>query len=154
MATNNKQKSIVLLSGGIDSAACIHYYLDLDFEVKGFFLDYGQSARHNERQSAVRITAHYDIKLDQASFSTTKHYGPGEIRGRNAFLILAAVLYYPRLKGIISLGIHSGTPYHDCSPQFIREITPIVDAYTYGEVRIDAPFLTWECRPSAIMGHK
>ncbi len=139
-----KQKSIVLLSGGIDSAACVRHYLDLDFEVNGLFVDYGQSARDNERQSAMRITAYYDITLDQASFPSTKQYGTGEIRGRNAFLILAAVLYYPRLKGIISLGIHSGTPYYDCSSQFIRDITPIIDAYTDGEARIDVPFLKWE----------
>jgi len=106
-----KQTSIVLLSGGVDSAACINYYLDLDFEVNGLFLDYGQRAHNNERQSAEQIAAYYGIKLDQAPFSATKHYGPGEIRGRNAFLILAALLYYPRLKGIISIGIHSGTPY-------------------------------------------
>ena len=146
MAANSKrrQMSIVLLSGGIDSAACVHYYLDLNFEVYGFFVDYSQSALDNERRSAVRIAAHYGIKLDQAPFSATKHYGPGEIRGRNAVLILPALLYYPRLRGIISLGIHSGTPYYDCSPPFIRDITPIIDAYTDGEVKIDAPFLTWE----------
>ena len=142
--SKRKQMSIVLLSGGIDSAASAHYYLDLDFEINAFFVDYGQSARDNEQQSAVRIAAFYDIKLDQASFPSTKQYGAGEIRGRNAFLILAALLYYPRFKGIISLGIHSGTPYYDCSPQFIRDITPIIDAYTDGEVRIDAPFLTWD----------
>lgn len=146
MVENNKRKqmSIVLLSGGIDSAASAHYYLDLDFEINAFFVDYGQSARDNEQQSAVRIAAFYDIKLNQASFLSTKQYGAGEIRGRNAFLILAALLYYPRFKGIISLGIHSGTPYYDCSPQFIRDITPIIDTYTDGEVRIDAPFLTWD----------
>ena len=146
MAANIKQRqmSIVLLSGGIDSAACVHYYLDLNFEVLGLFFDYSQSALDNERRSAVLIAAHYGIKLDQASFSGTKHYGPGEIRGRNAFLILAALLYYPRFKGIISLGIHTGTPYYDCSERFIRDVTPIIEGYTGGEVRINAPFLTWD----------
>ncbi len=139
-----KQASIVLLSGGIDSAACVHYYIDLNFEVNATFIDYGQNARDNERQSAKRIAAYYNIKLDQVSLSSTEHFGPGEIRGRNAFLIMVALLNYPQYKGIISLGIHSGTPYYDCSPQFIRDITPLTDAYTNGEVRIDVPFLTWE----------
>lgn len=146
MAANSKrrQMSIVLLSGGIDSAACVRYYLDLNFEVYGFFVDYSQSALDNERRSAVRVAAHYGIKLDQASFSATKHYGPGEIRGRNAFLILAALLYYPRFKGIISLGIHTGTPYYDCSERFIRDVAPTIEGSTGGEVRIDAPFLAWD----------
>lgn len=139
-----KQTSIVLLSGGIDSAACVHYYIDLYFEVNALFIDYGQNAGDNERQSAMRIAAYYNIKLDQVSLSSTKHFGPGEIRGRNAFLILVALLYYPQYKGIISLGIHSGTPYYDCSRQFIGDIKPIIDAYAGGEVSLDAPFLTWE----------
>ena len=139
-----KQTSIVLLSGGIDSAACVHYYIDLNFEVNALFIDYGQKARDNERQSAMRIAAYYGVKLDQVSFSSMEHYGPGEVRGRNAFFILATLFYYTRFKGIISLGIHSGTPYYDCSRQFIDDITPIIDAYVGGEVSIDAPFLTWE----------
>lgn len=142
--SKRKQTSIVLLSGGIDSAACVRYYVDLNFEVNSLFIDYGQNARDNERQSAVRIAAHYNIKLDQVSLSSTKHFGPGEIRGRNAFLILVALLYYPQYKGIISLGIHSGTPYYDCSPPFIRDVTPIVEAYTDGQVRIDTPFINWD----------
>ena len=146
MATKGRQKqaATVLISGGIDSAACVQYYLDMGFEVKGLFIDYGQRARNNEQRSATKVAAYYHVKLDQVSFSCKENYGPGEIRGRNAFLILAVLLYYPRLKGIISLGIHSGTPYYDCSSQFIKDITPIIDAYTDGEVKIDAPFLTWE----------
>ena len=136
--------AVVLLSGGIDSAACVRYYLDLGFQLTGLFIDYGQRARNNEGASAVQVANYYDIPLDRVSLSTVKHFGPGEIRGRNAFLIIAALLYYPQFKGILSLGIHSGTPYYDCSQQFISDITTIIDAYAGGEVRIDAPFLAWD----------
>lgn len=57
---------------------------------------------------------------------------------------MVALLVYPRFKGILSLGIHTGTPYYDCSERFIRDITPTVEGYTGGEVRIDAPFLAWD----------
>jgi len=40
--------ALILLSGGIDSTACVHYYLDQKFDVKAVFIDYGQKARKNE----------------------------------------------------------------------------------------------------------
>lgn len=139
-----KLTAVVLLSGGIDSAACVRYYLDLGYQLRGLFIDYGQHARDNEGESAIQVANYYDIPLDKVSLSPINHFGPGEIRGRNAFLIIAALLYYPQFKGILSLGIHSGTPYYDCSQQFICDIATIIDAYAVGEVRIDAPFLAWD----------
>lgn len=139
-----KNTAIVLLSGGIDSTACVHYYLDLNFYVRGLFVDYGQLASNNERQSATQVAQYYGIKLDQVSFPSTNDFGPGEIIGRNAFLITAALLVYPQLRGILSLGIHSGVPYYDCSESFVRDIKMILDGYTNGKVRVDAPFLTWD----------
>lgn len=139
-----KLTAVVLLSGGIDSAACVRYYLDLGFQLTGLFIDYGQSARDNEGESAIQVANYYAIPLDRVSLSPINHFGPGEIRGRNAFLIIAALLFYPQFKGILSLGIHSGTPYYDCSQQFISDIATIIDAYAGGEIRIDVPFLDWD----------
>jgi len=136
--------AVVLLSGGIDSAACVRYYLDLGFQIRGLFIDYGQRARDNESESAIQVANYYDIPLDKLSLYPVKHFGPGKIRGRNAFLIIAALLFYPQFKGILSLGIHSGTPYYDCSQQFISDIATIIDAYVGGEVRIEAPFIKWD----------
>lgn len=145
MVADQKRKltAVVLLSGGIDSAACMRYYLDLGFQLRGLFIDYGQRARDNEGESAVQVANYYDIPLDRVSLSPVNHFGPGEIRGRNAFLIIAALLFYPQFKGIFSLGIHSGTRYYDCSQQFISDITNIIDAYTGGEIRVGTPFLNW-----------
>ena len=146
MIADQKRKltAVVLLSGGIDSAACVRYYLDLGFRLTGLFIDYGQRARNNEDESAAQIANYYDIPLDKLSLSPVKHFGPGEIRGRNAFFVIAALLFYPQFKGILSLGIHSGTPYYDCSQQFISDIATIIDAYVGGEVRIEAPFIKWD----------
>jgi 7-cyano-7-deazaguanine synthase len=107
------------------------------------FIDYGQYARNLERNSATRIANYYNIPFDQACFSASISFGQGEIQGRNAFFIMAALLVYPKYKGILSIGIHTGTPYYDCSEQFMKDITNILDAYTGGAVRVDAPFLTW-----------
>lgn len=160
MGEIKKPRALILLSGGIDSAACVRHYLDLNFSVRGLFIDYGQRALKNERESATHIAKYYDTLLDQVSLSHTNHFGPGEIRGRNAFLIMAAVLIYPRFKGILSLGIHSGTSYYDCSEQFIRDIAAVINGYTEGEVRIDIPFLLWDksmvytyCREKSVPIH-
>lgn len=146
MIADQKRKlmAIVLLSGGIDSAACVRYYLNLGFRLRGLFIDYGQRARDNENKSAVQVANYFDIQLDKLLLSPVKNFGPGEIRGRNAFFVIAALLFYPQFKGILSLGIHSGTPYYDCSPQFVSDLKTIIDAYTGGEVRIEAPFIKWD----------
>jgi tRNA(Ile)-lysidine synthase TilS/MesJ len=61
MDTNNINVS-VLLSGGLDSSACIHYYLSQSFKVNAIFIDYGQKANENELNSAINIARHYGTK--------------------------------------------------------------------------------------------
>jgi len=134
---------LVLLSGGIDSAACICYYLIHGFHIKGVFIDYGQIARKKELTSANNIASYYGIELDHHMFSTSQILSQGEIKGRNAFLVLATLLTYPMFRGIISLGIHSGVPYYDCSEPFVKQINKILDGYAGGQVILDVPFLKW-----------
>lgn len=135
---------IVLFSGGIDSTACIHYYLNQGFNVKAIFIDYGQITSIKEFQSATKIAKHYKISLDHLIFKNSQVYSEGEIKGRNAFLILALLLNYPQFIGIISLGIHSGVYYYDCSENFLKDIQRLLDGYTDGQVVIDTPFLKWD----------
>ena len=139
-----KRNSIVLLSGGIDSTACIYYYLSQGFNVKSIFFDYGQIAKEKELISAKNVAAHYKIELNHYVFSLPKTFFQGEIKGRNAFFVFTTLLYNPQFQGIISLGIHSGVPYYDCSESFAEEIKKILDGYTNGQVVMDAPFLKWD----------
>ena len=37
-------KAFILLSGGIDSMACVNFYKALNYEVECIFCDYGQPA--------------------------------------------------------------------------------------------------------------
>ena len=137
-----KTNSIVLLSVGIDSTACIYYYLSQGFNVKGIFFDYGQTAHEKEYFSAKKVAKFYKIELDH-HVSTSPQFFIGEIKGRNAFLIFSTLLYNPQFKGIISLGIHSGVPYYDCSESFSKNINKLLDGYTNGQVILDTPFLKW-----------
>jgi 7-cyano-7-deazaguanine synthase len=44
---------------------------------------------------------------------------------------------------IIAMGIHSGTPYYDCSPAFANRIDDFIREYTSGRTRYFSPFLRW-----------
>lgn len=137
-------EALVLLSGGIDSAACVAFYKQLSHNVSGLFIDYGQPVHEQEEKSAAAIAAHYNIP-----FTIIRCAGPetnyvDEIAGRNAFLVFAALLFRPIQRGIIALGIHKGTTYYDCSESFAEDLNRIISGYTSGQVTVGTPFLTWD----------
>jgi len=134
---------MVLLSGGIDSAACLDYYLKEKFDIISIFIDYGQKAKTYELKSARKIAEYYKVRFEEITLKSTKIFSDGEIIGRNVFLILTAIMNYPEFKGIISLGIHIGTPYYDCSESFVKTINQLLQGYMGGNVLLDAPFLKW-----------
>jgi 7-cyano-7-deazaguanine synthase len=131
----------VLLSGGIDSCACTQFYLDLSYDVTGFFVDYGQAARVPERAAALTLASHFGIECQEITCRGGALFGVGEIRGRNAFLILSAALWSPARAGTIAIGIHYGAPYFDCSAPFLGTVNILLDGYTDGRLRAAAPFL-------------
>lgn len=138
-----RKNVMILLSGGIDSAACVDYYLREGFFPIAIFIDYGQAAMKKEYESAKRIAKYYNIKLDVVKANMSNRFGQGEIKGRNAFFILVALMKCPTFSGLISLGIHAGVPYYDSTVQFVSDMKTLLDGYTDGRVRIDAPFLDW-----------
>jgi len=139
-----KTRVIVLLSGGIDSAACLHYYLDQRFGPTALFINYGQAAAKKECESAKNIAQRYSVCLDHVKADFSQRFGQGEIIGRNAFFLFTALVKYFSFSGLIGIGIHSGAPYYDTSAKFIRDTQLLFDEYTSGRVRIDAPFLRWD----------
>jgi len=101
----------VLLSGGIDSAACVAFYLEQRFFVNGIFVDYGQVAAPREIEAAMSIAKHYHIPLVKLAWSGLQKRSIGFICGRNAFLLVGALMELPEEAGILALGIHAGTDY-------------------------------------------
>ena len=109
---------IVLLSGGLDSAACASAIKERQ-RLRCMFVDYGQPAAKWEKNAADQICAALSMPLTTVTVSAQASFGVGEILGRNAFLVLTALTFSGIQVGEIVIGIHSGTPYYDCTPAFL-----------------------------------
>ena len=132
---------LLLMSGGVDSTACAHFFKQRGDNVRGVFVDYGQSAAIAERRAVKRVTNHLGIPLSTLSFRASVEYGLGEVVGRNAFLVFASLMGIQPRTGVISLGIHSGTSYYDCGPDFIEQLGDVVQSYSGGLLKLYCPFL-------------
>lgn len=134
---------LVLASGGLDSTACIEYYSNRkNTLVEALFINYGQPALVEETKAVRAICQHYEINLKEVLISSSKKFGAGFVQGRNALLLNAALMFFEESTGIISIGIHAGTNYADCSQNFTVQMQHLFDLYTNGKIFIDAPFLS------------
>lgn len=140
---NQKPKVHLLLSGGIDSAACLQYFKSMGAIVCPLFVDYGQPARDAEMKSAQSISDFYGVRLRTVSVHGVLIPSSGEILGRNSLLISAALLNMNPGLGLISLGIHTGSPYFDCGPLFVQLWDKLLFGYSDGKVQLSVPFLKW-----------
>ena len=134
---------MVLLSGGLDSAACVHFYVDFGRTPLGLFIDYGQLAAGNESRSARAVAAYYSVPLICLTWRGWLPKPIGLIQARNLFLLSAAMMERPDSISVIALGIHSGTNYPDSSESFLARVQSACDVYEQGRVKLAAPFLNW-----------
>ncbi|NLD49672.1 MAG: tRNA methyl transferase-like protein [Clostridiaceae bacterium] len=131
----------ILLSGGIDSTAVLHFYRKQQNQVDALFIDYEQLARHKELVAAQQICNFFEVELNILKVSGMGPWDSGFILGRNGFLLQTGLMSFPFSKGTIALGIHTGTGYSDCSAMFIAQMQKIYDIYTNGQIKIGAPFI-------------
>ncbi len=134
---------VVLLSGGIDSATCLDFYLEFGRQPCGLFVDYQQLARDQELKAAQSISKHYGVPLYSSKWSGRSSKTVGVVPARNAFLLIAALMERPPTATVIAMGIHAGTEYPDCSPGFVAKMRALFDLYAGGSVQVAAPFLDW-----------
>lgn len=133
---------LVLLSGGLDSTACVVYYQSLKYEVTTLFVDYGQSARDEEQRASRRVATKLGVKRIRLRIDPMRT-GVGVIPGRNAMLLSIGLMKAAFDQGLIAIGVHGGTNYPDCSEDFIRQMNVVADFYAAGSIRFDAPFVKW-----------
>lgn len=140
---SDSPKALILLSGGLDSSACVSFYLSRNYEVTGLYVDYNQAAAQKERISATMVSKHYNIKLLTLTCNGFREWGTGLIIGRNSFLLSTALLTANFGTGLIGIGLHSGTSYNDSSSYFLTQMQNLFNLYTDGRISIGAPFINW-----------
>jgi 7-cyano-7-deazaguanine synthase len=139
-----KNVLVALVSGGIDSAALLEFYLRERFCIRPLFVDFGQPAVKQELRAARAVCRHYGVRLSIMTVRSMVTFSVGEIPGRNAFLLFGAILAFGMEPRIIALGIHEGPPYYDCTEGFLKSMQTIVDGYAAGRIKVAAPFLKWD----------
>lgn len=140
---NRPKQCLLLFSGGIDSTACLHYYSSAHYTLTPIYIIFGQIALKKELESISLISNHYDIETQVVDYSSSIMHNTGEICGRNAFLVFAALMTNPDFCGTLAMGLHAGTPYYDCSDIFSNDIQRLLEGYTNGQIVFEAPFLNW-----------
>lgn len=134
---------LVLISGGLDSTACLHFYLDFGRPPEALFIDYGQPAARMEEAAVKHVCNYYRIPLHLFRLPAPRISTPGFIVGRNLFLGAAALLLKPNHVRVIAMGIHAGTGYPDCTPEFLQRLQDLYDLSSNNHVLISAPFIDW-----------
>lgn len=132
--------AFVLASGGLDSSTVLALALAERIPVTALFVDYGQAARRAEQKAVRTVCDCLSVPLRSVRYQGTP-FGAGEIRGRNAFLLHAALMEAPATVRMIMIGVHAGTGYPDCSPEFINLMQRSFDFHTAGTVAVSAPFV-------------
>ena len=135
---------LVLLSGGVDSAACVQIYSEMDRPLCALFVDYGQPSVKPELSAAHAIAEHYSLALMKTQWRGPSVKQAGLVPGRNAFLLSAALLERPPSISGVVVGVHAGTDYPDCSQAFVATMQEVADIYTNGALQILAPLVDWQ----------
>lgn len=138
--TVHEAEALILLSGGVDSTALAALAKDQGLRATALFVDYGQAANASEHTSSRAVAEMYGLPWRELQVAGIR-FSEGEIRGRNAFLVHLALLALDPPSCVIYLGIHAGTGYRDCGPDFVALVQTSLDFHTGGQVRLAAPFL-------------
>lgn len=175
------RRTVVLLSGGLDSTVLTAHLLDAGHTVRAVSVDYGQRHRR-ELESAHRVAYHYGIAHDVIDLSALGlklsgsaltdpgvpvplgHYADESMRAtvvpnRNAILLMSAVgLASGWGFDAVATAVHAGdhAVYPDCRPEFVTLADQTARAGTagFGDVGVLAPFVTLDKTWIAARGAK
>ena len=140
--TTRPGSCLVLASGGVDSTTLLCLCVERGTEPGALFIDHGQAAAQSENAAVARLSSHLGLSYRRVRYNGSK-FGSGEIRGRNAYLLHTALMEFPGQSGIVAIGIHAGTGYEDCSPEFVDVMRRSFELHTGGAIDVVAPFLHW-----------
>jgi len=163
---NDNKKACVLLSGGMDSTACLHWALTKYGEVRAVGFDYGQPQRDAELTAAGRVARRRGVPFEIIALADTLHSGilaavpshesvPSSsihrafVPGRNlVFLSVAlsrAMRWWPdvgRLRLVIGAVAEDTSGFPDCTGAFLQAASTALSAAVAVDVKVRAPFNT------------
>jgi 7-cyano-7-deazaguanine synthase len=138
---STKVRIVVLLSGGIDSAATLAVYHRQKAVIDAVFVDYEQPSRRSEWEAAQAIAEHYKTPLIKIRLGFRPINTNGEVFCRNALMAMAAGAVINDRPLVIAMGIHSATPYYDTTEAFVGDLQRLFDGYAGGSIALGMPFL-------------
>ncbi len=153
-------KSVVLLSGGLDSTVLLAHLLDKGDEVIAVSFDYGQTHRAKELAAAKTIAAHYGVVHRVVGMSSvvlpSALTGTVEIPDAHAerpdatvvparniiFISIGAAIAESEGASTVVFGANRNdrAGYPDCRPDFVKAMNEAVYHGTKSAVRVMAPF--------------
>lgn len=153
--------SIVLLSGGIDSAVALAWDLEDGHDAYALTVDYGQQNRVEEIRAARKIAEHYHVTHEVVSIDLNyvaarllgnggartleelRKLSPFYVPGRNTLFISLALAWAETLgagRVILSANADDAKSFPDCRPEFFRAATALAHVGTVSQPSIVAPF--------------
>ena len=142
--------SVVLLSGGMDSAVCAAIEADRGRLVGCLFIGYSQPAVDAEGAAARAVARRLGVPLHHMAVplplgpmsAATGEEGPRVVPGRNLALLSLAVCHALSLgANTVVIGATAGDrdSYPDCRGPFLRDVAEVARV-TYG-VHVEAPLI-------------
>lgn len=150
-------KTVVLLSGGVDSVVLMHHLKNVGDDLLALSFYYGQ--RHSREIQAAMLTAKgLDVPWYQLQINGWKDLIPGNaltgnndtdtviVPNRNAvFLSLAASVALGQGFDSVAFAAHAGDydVFYDCRPRFVHSLERTIQEGTDSNIQIITPFITW-----------
>ncbi len=172
-----KQKMVLILSGGLDSGVLLSFLRHLDKQVHALSFDYGSKHNEAELAKAAELCQLFAVKhqvlslpfigsLFQSSLLRSGgpipdgHYQDDTMRQtvvpfRNGIMLAIAAGYAESIEfDLVLLGSHAGDHaiYPDCRPGFNEAMSAACRAGTYNGVQILSPFAFMDKREIAELG--
>ncbi len=145
--------TILLASGGIDSASGLFYCLDHNIKVLPVWIDFGQKNRVNEKKSVSSLCRKLDIPLVVIRVGIKKYVDSGWkiwkygiIPSRNFMLVALSSLLIERMTSnnirilLCATRDEYNSRHQDKSPEFYKTISKLLSGTTRKRVTVETPF--------------
>jgi 7-cyano-7-deazaguanine synthase len=152
----------LLFSGGIDSTVLLTWLKSHRIDFSPIFIDYGQISSKYEFRSAKKIAEKYgkkletitlrDLRVNSLLADPQRNKSPFFPHRNLLLLVIGATHAYDMKNDGVGIGIHKGTPYPDCTEEFVRRTQKALQKSVDQEIIIVAPFLNFDKREVYLLG--